>query len=1387
MAAAAPGSPLGDSSFNLQQGNSPRMHVATPEQTHTPKGDSVWSMTTPGRLGESPLAQKDLNSPGSGLLLIDVEPSESRDCTPKSLQVRTPSAFARSLLDRTPGMFKAQLGSPLIPLGTPVTTRKRAQRAPFSAVTEKENGTPSVRRSARLASPCPGPPPAESPASAKASSPASSASTGLRCSPTPRKSRTTPRKAATPAKTAVPVPVSITLNGSSTGVSPSQSETKSAASPKATPARVSFAASSLLHSPFPAFSPSTPLIRTHDSYSDTELTDCDADGSIWEDDYEDPSFTYLAGSAEPEVVAAFERLQVDESEEAVEEDDAPGATDSSTLDASAHAAGVDDSVLLTATEVESSSSGSEAEDEPSIELDTIAEDDEAALDGSSSTSTSDVACPEESSVVEEATATDGVDLPESAVDHSTDSDMEDSEAESAQVQQEGNACEILQPVDDPSKELAEISIQSAPTSEESALPTPESFDEPEVSSAVDGAEFAPADDANLISSPLTTAPLPSDDGLEAVELDVTHPPLDSVEEDDDAPSADEAAQTTVADNVAPTDSSAPTVEEVSTQRTSEPVKADPERQAELDTPEAYGDGCPEPSLSIRANANGEVDTTPARIRTEPETTTPTATPQAATPLRRPLAATVPAAQQPLGKAAPTARRQLTKLTSIGAQRSTAPAKSTLTTLVPSSSAVPRRLPVSSRLAVPKRGENGGSEPLHASASTLTAPSASLSARTASQPSSRPIAGSAASEPARLAAGLRRGANLSASTSPNFSVEQARPVRSSSAQPARTASLAGKSADARREAPAFSRLDRAGLSGRAPLTMSTTASRAQTVPRRPFGGGPTATSAVSTFTASRPRVAVTRPAAPTTSTKASLTKTSSLAVDGPADPMPGRTPRAALAVRQTASAPSLVAPDVSASSTVPSPAKPKAAQSSSLADAALPAALAPMTLSARPRSPALPSSTAVFDSVSAGSTIAEPLAPLAPSVLSQSISRSPLPPSRLVSPPRPASSQAHASPLRSPRRVPISQQMQPGIVAPTTSASILVAPAQTVAAAAPAVFGGSTRNAAPPRMTRTTRRTAPSDAPAPVGHAAAPMATRPVRATALGATSAGSVAPGPPPGGRMARKITRRQAPIEADETAAAESAPATTAAEVESSASSDTSEQIEKPPSATPRPLPTFRPAPVLTQVELNRLTQRNTKKNQQTFNQLKLETVFLDYDRPPSPTSKIRKSSSLANAASKEGREARAAKRRNALRASVDGSELEALSLELSAEDLDTETKEHYRAPGDEEPYSTPARTATSLKGVAKGKAAGSKKRTSTEAALDQDDEGKPVRRVRWDRSLVYDGPREGYAKPPDASIIVIKTTELDAWGNPTAPARDLGKAVPVTIRMRVFKNDEK
>jgi hypothetical protein len=154
-------------------------------------------------------------------------------------------------------------------------------------------------------------------------------------------------------------------------------------------------------------------------------------------------------------------------------------------------------------------------------------------------------------------------------------------------------------------------------------------------------------------------------------------------------------------------------------------------------------------------------------------------------------------------------------------------------------------------------------------------------------------------------------------------------------------------------------------------------------------------------------------------------------------------------------------------------------------------------------------------------------------------------------------------------------------------------------------------------------------------------------------------------------------------------------------------------------------------------LTQRNTKKNQESFNRIKVETVYLEENRPPSPTSKIRKSFGQDKVAdkeaSKESREARAAKRRRALRSSTDGSELEALKAELGGEGSENGDGTspsgkieppmlHFRAPGDEEQFCSPARPV---------KKSGGKKKSSTTGSMSK-------KSVRWDKALVYEGPKE-------------------------------------------------
>lgn len=126
-----------------------------------------------------------------------------------------------------------------------------------------------------------------------------------------------------------------------------------------------------------------------------------------------------------------------------------------------------------------------------------------------------------------------------------------------------------------------------------------------------------------------------------------------------------------------------------------------------------------------------------------------------------------------------------------------------------------------------------------------------------------------------------------------------------------------------------------------------------------------------------------------------------------------------------------------------------------------------------------------------------------------------------------------------------------------------------------------------------------------------------------------------------------------------------------------------------------------------------------------------------------------------KEGREARAAKRRNALRASVDGSEIEAFSTEIG--ESSPALTEHYRAPGDDEQYETPLRTGGGGALLSKKAAAAGKKKTSTGSvtaspAASGSTEVKETRRVKWDKALVYEGPKEDALPPVSDGIIKVR-----------------------------------
>ncbi|KAL8278028.1 hypothetical protein RQP46_009660 [Phenoliferia psychrophenolica] len=206
---------------------------------------------------------------------------------------------------------------------------------------------------------------------------------------------------------------------------------------------------------------------------------------------------------------------------------------------------------------------------------------------------------------------------------------------------------------------------------------------------------------------------------------------------------------------------------------------------------------------------------------------------------------------------------------------------------------------------------------------------------------------------------------------------------------------------------------------------------------------------------------------------------------------------------------------------------------------------------------------------------------------------------------------------------------------------------------------------------------------------------------------------------------------------------------------------------STSTPAPTFNPIPTLTQEQWAQLTQRHTRKNKAHFNKLTVDELVIDQMRPPSPTSKIRKS--VPEDGSGESREGRAKKRRTALRSSLGGSG--------DAEDDDDEVQvreeprvvlapvSHFRGAGDDEEYTSPVRGG-------KGK-----KKSVGDAA-----EARERRRVKWDKALVFEGP----VRPHGESKPILKRVPLDKYGNSLITTGGFARPAAVTIVKRIYLDDE-
>ncbi|GAA6026977.1 hypothetical protein JCM8097_006011 [Rhodosporidiobolus ruineniae] len=1341
MAAALPASPLPslDRSLNSASSSPQLAHFNSPctaAASVSPTKRSVKKHKTPRR-DSTPLMAKDGNS--SSGLLVDVDADEdafnaSPATTPStSLQ---PHLALSSLLDRSPSLLKAHLKTPLIPLGTPVTARKtrrtglRQQQQSLLGVEavgpQEQENSPCARRSDEsdrrsVSSP--------SPAHVALAVPPTPAAIPLPEVQTVRFSSSVASSASPLFRTAVARSFSTSTAG--VGLPSTPLSRPSAAHPLATP--------------WTPFSPyASPAVRTHASYEDEELTDCDADFSEYSIAQEEYSLSEAVppldeGEDADEAVEAVSIPMESETADELEQEDAANEQEEDDLEPdSARQLGDEQetSLELSETEVEVLEEKPELQEEP--ELDSAVEREAEDSDDQSVS-------------------------PAASAEEEEDDESSSSELEAiteTQLSALDVAAEDGSPVDDEQ-------VDAAPNSEEDQLDVP-----------------------------LVEAAKPSEE---------TSAPSVNETEQIAAPSTPNAPR--ILTPPSPFLSSAPTPVAPSPVTRNEavqpatPAPAAPAPLVDLATPQPAPVPVIAPFPATPPAVEIAVSTPPAASPTAPEARTPRA---ATTPAR---AASTPSFLKPTvapPTAARTAQRQLTKLTSLAAQRSAAAGstsvakpKTTLTSLIPGSAAVGSRRLVapSARSALPQRS---GLAPIPASA-VKKAP-AMLSAV-----EEAPVEPSTAGEDKekRPPSAASSSSGSSSTSAPPPSARPLRPLLKSglkppgSAVPSATAPRTlTSSASAAGRAPTRPAVPAAITASRAARPATAAAARAPLVPAsttstRLVRAGPPSAELSSLRPASSAST-TTRDPSPLSQTSSAPSLPSVRPTTSAAPPVrSARTPRAALAAVKAGSAGSLSDPMVSAGAGVgvgASPAKRKPARmvggklevskSAMLSKDAIPATVEPAPV---PRSP---------------SPVAAPPAP--PAIFRSS----PIASRQLSSPPRAQGARPPVSPLRSPRRVLVGTQQ----AAPTpASSTALSAPAEKLAVpvevfpvvATPApepkampVRASRTRRTRPaeaepvtaPPVTRTTRRTAATAAPPP-----APAAAKPLPLTA--------------PVVRSARRPLRKEASEET--TISVASTVSDAADDVPPSSSPRADSPSPAAPSPPPRPAPVFHPAPSVTQAELSRLTQRNTKKNQQPFNKLKVETVFLDYDRPPSPTSKIRRSEdrlgeegAAGRSSTKEGREARAAKRRNALRASVDGSEVEAVLREMAAEmtsptaeKVPSPPTEHFRAPGDDEQYVTPVRTGgVLLSGKAAAAAAKGTRQRSSRGASASPASSSPVvkkeeRRVRWDKALVYEGPKEEDAAPNEG---ILKHDDLDDWGNSNTAISSFGKAAPVLIVKRVFKNDE-
>ncbi|PWN23429.1 hypothetical protein BCV69DRAFT_281046 [Microstroma glucosiphilum] len=211
-------------------------------------------------------------------------------------------------------------------------------------------------------------------------------------------------------------------------------------------------------------------------------------------------------------------------------------------------------------------------------------------------------------------------------------------------------------------------------------------------------------------------------------------------------------------------------------------------------------------------------------------------------------------------------------------------------------------------------------------------------------------------------------------------------------------------------------------------------------------------------------------------------------------------------------------------------------------------------------------------------------------------------------------------------------------------------------------------------------------------------------------------------------------------------------------------------------------PSVPISSAALATLTTRNSRRNEIHLAKLSVVTIRIEGARPPSPSSKIRKSSLAEGAPPMEkGRadEARAVRARKRARESQESrmsesSEAERRDAERGGVGVwrdpdfrgwETEMAHHRLGAGEEETYSTPLRVKKRM--VGKG--------------------------VRWRKNL-FAGPASSAASSASASApwksnLVAKDYQLDRHGNARsgdAPPSPSWKRVKVTVRKIVYDDDE-